>query len=368
VARVRPAGPKKFGGKAPLRYNTGSSSARAMMRLWGDSLPDSVRSKLFLSFLGIALLACGFLAGARLDAKYVVAAAGLALAAGFGYIHANRVGRPAQPRGFPGVPPALSGEAGVPRNTAGKSPDSGRLLQFEKQASIGKLAGGVAHEINNPLTGIVTLTDLLLRRKNLPDDMRADLETIAEATDRVRKIVKGLLDFSSQTELYRECADVNVLCRSAVALVGNRALIRNVTLSLEPGDGLPMVRLDRNQMQGVLLHVIMNALDATGPGGRVTVSTRNGVSAGHPDGEGIEIICSDTGCGIAAENLGRIFDPFFTTKDFGQGTGLGLSVSHGIVERHGGTITVESRVGQGSTFTIRLPIQEQGVPDEKMGG
>jgi two-component system NtrC family sensor kinase len=242
-----------------------------------------------------------------------------------------------------------------------------KLQQSEKQASIGKLAGGVAHEINNPLTGIFTFTHMLLRRKDIPEDVRSDLETIAQETERVRKIVKGLLDFSRQIELDRELTDVNRLIRHTVSLVENQALIKGVSLNFEPGGGLPMVTLDRNQMQSVLLNIIINALDATDPGGSITVTSGIGVSTSHPGQKGIEILCTDTGCGIPPENLNRLFDPFFTTKEVGHGTGLGLSVSYGIVERHGGTIWVQSKVGKGSTFKVWLPIEEQGAGDENIG-
>jgi len=153
--------------------------------------------------------------------------------------------------------------------------------------------------------------------------------------ERVRKIVKGLLDFSRQTELDREPSDVNKLIRHTMSLVENQALIKGVSLNFEPGEGLPMITLDRDQMQSVLLNIIINALDATDPGGSITVAS--GIGRIHePSGRnGIEILFSDTGCGIPPENLGKLFDPFFTTKDVGQGTGLGLSVSYGIVEHHG---------------------------------
>ncbi len=241
-----------------------------------------------------------------------------------------------------------------------------KLLQSEKQASVGKLAGGVAHEINNPLTGIVTFTHMLLRRNDIPEEVRADLETIGQETERVRKIVKGLLDFSRQTELDRESTDVNRLVRQAITLVENQALIKGVNLTFEPGDGLSMVTLDRNQMQSVLLNIIINALDATDPGGSITITTNIGISTSKPGQKGIEILCTDTGCGIPPENLNRLFDPFFTTKEVGHGTGLGLSVSYGIVERHGGTIWVQSKVGKGSTFKVWLPTEEQSEGNENI--
>ena len=233
-----------------------------------------------------------------------------------------------------------------------------KLLQSEKQASVGRLAAGVAHEINNPLTGVLTFTHMLLRRKDLDTEVRADLQTIAKETERVRAIVKGLLDFSRQTKLEPESTDINKLVRSAITLVDNQALVKGVQLEFLPTDGLPVRTVDRSQMQSVILNIMMNAIDATEPGGTITVRTGFSVSKGKTEQDGIEISISDTGCGISKENLGKIFDPFFTTKEVGQGTGLGLSVSYGIVAHHGGNIRVQSEVGKGSSFTIWLPLEE----------
>ncbi len=321
----------------------------------------------------------------------VITVAGMVLAIGFGYIIANKMSRPvkqlieasnqvSQGNLSPEIGPISKSEIGVlqktfqemltsiqERDKRQRVESETKLLQSEKQASVGKLAGGVAHEINNPLTGIVTFTHMLLRRNDIPEEVRADLETIAQETERVRKIVKGLLDFSRQTALDREPTDVNRLVRQTVTLVENQALIKGVNLTFESGDGLPMVTLDRNQMQSVLLNIIINALDATDPGGSITVSTNIGISTSHPGQKGIEVLCTDTGCGIPPENLNRLFDPFFTTKDVGHGTGLGLSVSYGIVERHGGTIWVQSKVGKGSTFKVWLPTEEQSEGNENIG-
>ena len=314
--------------------------------------------------------------------------AGMALAVAFGYLFADRLSRPVKrlikasdqvSRGnlSPDIGPISKTEIGVLQKTFNemlaslrqrderqKAESETRLIQFEKQANIGRLAGGVAHEINNPLTGIVTFTDMLLQNKSLPADVRSDLENIAQATERVRKIVKGLLDFSRQTELEREPAEVNSLVAGTVSIVENQALIKGVHLRFVKAEGLPLITLDKNQMQSVLLNIILNALDATESGGRITMTTGIGMSAGKDSLKGVEIICSDTGCGIAPENLDKIFDPFFTTKDIGQGTGLGLSVSCGIVERHGGTIRALSQVGRGSTFIIWLPIEEQSTSED----
>ena len=320
----------------------------------------------------------------------LITVAGMVLALGLGYIIANKMSRPVQQlieasnqvsQGnlSPVIGPISKSEIGVlqktfkemltsiqERDKRQRVESEIKLLQSEKQASVGKLAGGVAHEINNPLTGIVTFTHMLLRRNDIPEEVRIDLETIAQETERVRKIVKGLLDFSRQTELDREPTDVNRLVRQAMTLVENQALIKGVNLTFEPGDGLSMVTLDRNQMQSVLLNIIINALDATDPGGSIIITTNIGISTSKPGQKGIEILCTDTGCGIPPENLNRLFDPFFTTKEVGHGTGLGLSVSYGIVERHGGTIWVQSKVGKGSTFKVWLPTEEQSEGNENI--
>jgi two-component system NtrC family sensor kinase len=320
----------------------------------------------------------------------LITVAGMVLALGLGYIIANKMSRPVQQlieashqvsQGnlSPEIGPVSKSEIGVlqktfremlisiqERDERQKKESEIKLLQSEKQASVGKLAGGVAHEINNPLTGIFTFTHMLLRRNDIPEEVRTDLETIAQETERVRKIVKGLLDFSRQTELDREPTDVNRLVRQTIALVENQALIKGINLAFEPGDGLPMVTLDRNQMQSVLLNIIINALDATDPSGSITITTNIGISTSKPGQSGIEILCTDTGFGIPPENLNRLFDPFFTTKEVGHGTGLGLSVSYGIVERHGGTIWVQSKVGKGSTFKVWLPTEEQSEGNENI--
>jgi len=264
----------------------------------------------------------------------------------------------------PDIGPISDGEIGVLQNTfkemveamgRRRAESQNRLMMSEKQASVGRLAAGVAHEINNPLTGVLTYTHMLLRRKDLPDDIRADLQTIAEATDRVRKIVKGLLDFSRQTKLDREQIDVNRLVASTTSIMENQALVRGVSIEFVPDENLPMVNMDRNQFQSVLMNMLLNALDATEAGDKITVSTRNKESPNEAGQQGIEITIADTGCGIAQEHLGKLFDPFFTTKEVGHGTGLGLAVSLGIVQRHGGTIKVNSQPGKGSAFTIWVP-------------
>jgi len=308
--------------------------------------------------------------------------AGILIAIGLGSLMASRIMKPvrqliqvsrevSEGNLRPKIDPISKNEIGVLQKTFSEMLSSLRerdrrqqaesetkLLMSEKQASVGRRAAGVAHEINNPLTGVLTFTHMLLRRKDLQEEVRADLQTIAKETERVRAIVKGLLDFSRQTKLEPELTDINKLVRSAIALVDNQALVKGVTLEFSPTDGLPVRTMDRNQMQSVILNIMINAIDATEPGGTVTVKTGFSVSKGKTEQDGIEISIGDTGCGISKDNLGKIFDPFFTTKEVGQGTGLGLSVSYGIVGHHGGNIRVQSEVGKGSTFTIWLPIED----------
>ena len=238
------------------------------------------------------------------------------------------------------------------------------LIRSEKQASIGKLAAGVAHEINNPLTPILTFTHLILRRRDLPDQVRQDLETIAMQTERVRKIVKGLLDFSRQGKLDREEMAPGPMLAKAISLLQNQALVRGVALTYTQDTPLPRAKLDSHQLQSVMVNLILNALDATPSGGSIDVSA---APLTHEEKSGIEIRVRDTGTGIAPEHLGRLFDPFFSTKEVGEGTGLGLAVSQGIVERHGGRIRVESPSGGGTTFILWLPCDRDNemIPERR---
>lgn len=234
-----------------------------------------------------------------------------------------------------------------------------QILQSEKQASVGRLAAGVAHEINNPLTGVLTYTHMLLRRNDISDDIRSDLQVIATSTDRIRKIVKGLLDFSRQTKLDPATTDINRLIDATIKLVENQALLKGVSIQFNPAENLPMIVLDQSQIQSVLLNIILNALDATKPSEKITIHSTMDLSASASENRGIEISIEDTGCGMPPEHLDKIFDPFFTTKEVGKGTGLGLSVSFGIVKEHEGNIRVQSEPGKGTKFFIWLPIERQ---------
>ena len=308
----------------------------------------------------------------------LITLAGMALAIGLGYVLADKIMNPvhrlitasqqvSEGSLTPEIGPISKGEIGVLQNTfkdmvaameRRRAAAQNQLLQSEKQASIGRLAAGVAHEINNPLTGILTFTRILLRDKGIGDKNLSHLQKIAESTVRVKEIVKGLLDFSRQTELDQEPSEVNRLIRSLISTMENQALIKGARIEFNPGENLPMLTLDRSQFQSVLVNLIINALDAMEQGGNITVSTGISLSASNTGQKGVEIAITDTGCGIPQENLDKLFEPFFTTKEVGKGTGLGLAVSLGIIQRHGGTIRVQSEVGRGSTFTIWLPFEK----------
>ncbi len=228
-----------------------------------------------------------------------------------------------------------------------------RLVQTEKLSSLGRLAASVAHEINNPLAGILTFAKLLVRslEEGPPDDAaRAkqvrNLKLIEQETQRCTAIVRGLLDFARERPLDLSALDVNAAAGEALFLVRNQIALQNITLVHTPG-ALPSIQADIGQIRQSLLNIIINACDAMPNGGTLTVATS------PAPGGGVEVRISDTGVGIAPAHLKKVLDPFFTTKE--KGTGLGLSVVYGIVERHGGSLKIDSQLGSGTTVTISLP-------------
>ncbi len=348
-----------------------------------EPIEDVFGKRVGMLYVGILEAQYADIRTRTLSIFFLLIIAGILVAIGLGYFLASKMLQPVQRlvqasnevshgNFSPDIGPIAKSEIGVLQNTFAdmlaslqerdrriKTESELKLLQSEKQASIGRLAAGVAHEINNPLTGVLAFTHMLLKREDIAEDIRSDLKTIAQQTERVRTIVKNLLEFSRQTELYSELQDINHIVRTAVLLMQNQALVQGVTLAFTPGKSIPLINLDVSQMQSVVLNVLLNALDATQRDGSITVTTGIGTSGSGASKRGVEIHVKDTGSGIPPENLDKLFDPFFTTKEVGQGTGLGLAVSDGIVQRHGGTIRVESKVGKGSTFTVWLPIVGQ---------
>jgi signal transduction histidine kinase len=223
------------------------------------------------------------------------------------------------------------------------------LMQQDKMASIGRLAAGVAHEINNPLTTILT-SAMLMQEDTDPDDPRyQELQTISTEALRCRKIVGSLLDFARQTRPTMKLTDINKVIRGCVVLTRKQAAFNDVTVEENLAEDLPEINMDKAQIEQALINLTLNAIETTGPGGKITINSRFASKA-----DAVEITVSDTGKGISEEDVDRIFEPFYTTSE--SGTGLGLAITHGIIEQHGGTIEVESKMGEGTSFIIRLPL------------
>lgn len=227
-----------------------------------------------------------------------------------------------------------------------------QLVHSEKLASIGRLAAGIAHEINNPLTGILTFAHLLIKDVPPDDPIHKDLEIIVKEANRCKLITQGLLDFARQTEPRRVPVNINRLIKDTVALVKNQASFQNIKIIEDLNLVLPLVMVDPNQIKQVFMNIILNAQEAMPQGGFLSIS-----SDFSEDGRSIEIKFTDTGCGIPEEHMGKIFDPFFTTKKTGKGTGLGLAISYGLIKRHRGNIEVESQERKGTTVIIKLPVK-----------
>ena len=227
-----------------------------------------------------------------------------------------------------------------------------QIMKSERLATLGQLAAGVAHEINNPLGAILMYAHLSLEETPVEDSRRQNLEKVVGEATRCKDIVRGLLDFARQSEPSVEEADVNDILKQTLSLLRNQALFQNIKITTMFSPSLPKPMMDTGQIQQVFTNIILNAAEAIDGQGEVTVVTRRA-----DDSEFIEIEFTDTGCGIPQENLEKIFDPFFTTKEVGRGTGLGLAVSFGIIAKHQGTIEVESNPGKGTTFILRLPLK-----------
>lgn len=226
-----------------------------------------------------------------------------------------------------------------------------QLVVSEKLASLGKMAAGVAHEINNPLTSILLHTHLLLERPG--EDVERTLNLIADETTRCAGIVKGLLEFARQTPSQAVPTDINDVIDRIVLLLEKQAAVRNIRIERILDRSLPAIEVDKNKIQQVFFNLAINACEAMPAGGTLVIA-----SLMSRDGIHIEITFTDTGVGISKENIPRLFDPFFTTKTLG--TGLGLAVSYGIIRQRGGTINVRSDVGKGSVFTVRIPLADPG--------
>ncbi|MBN2117643.1 MAG: GAF domain-containing protein [Anaerolineales bacterium] len=227
-----------------------------------------------------------------------------------------------------------------------------RLVQAAKLAAVGEMAAGIAHELNNPLTSVTGFAELALDSIPKDSETRKDLEIVMREATRARDVVRRLLDFARQSESTRARASLNAVIEDVVALSRHLIHTSGVALKLELEKDLPWVLADSNQMKQVLLNLVHNALQAMPSGGEMIISTQSAVRAGR---DWIMVSVGDTGVGIPHLELSRIFEPFYTTKGDQGGTGLGLSVTYGIVTDHGGQIEVQSEPGVGSKFTVWLP-------------
>jgi two-component system NtrC family sensor kinase len=242
-----------------------------------------------------------------------------------------------------------------------------QTVQAEKLASVGLLAAGIAHEINNPLTGVLTFAHLV--RANLPEGSAEaeDMDIIIRETKRCAGIIRRLLDFAREKKPEVTQGDLNAVIRETIQFVEHQAGFQNVVFALELDPQLPAIWMDPNQLKQVIMNLVVNARDAMDERGRLFVRSRRfptlfSPGLGQRAVPAVELTFTDSGCGIPEEDVPKIFDPFFTSKEPGKGVGLGLSVGYSIIKAHGGAIDVESEIGHGTTFRIVLPVE--GVAPE----
>ena len=237
-----------------------------------------------------------------------------------------------------------------------------QLLQADKMASLGKLSAGVAHQLNNPLGSITLFTKLVLEEYDLEEGAKEDLNRILKDSQRCRDTVKELLEFARQTRYQIKPNDINLAISRTLFLLDKQTLFHNIEIRKQLSDILPLVPGDIQQLNHVFMNIIINAAQAMGGKGRLTIRTG---CAEERDRMFIKI--SDTGPGIPEEILPHIFDPFFTTKEEGEGTGLGLSLAYSIVKEHGGVIEVKNNEKGGTTFIIELPLTSRKTDEDETG-
>ena len=222
-----------------------------------------------------------------------------------------------------------------------------QLVHSEKLASLGRMAAGVAHEINSPLTGIVTFGYLLQKKFPEGSEERQDIDVIIEQANRCSNIIKGLLGFARATSVEKGLVNLNDVINSSLNMIRHKADFFNVKIVLNLDETLQHIMANASQIQQVFLNMIINAADAMEGKGSFTITTQKVIDDGKSFAE---VIFTDTGHGISEENMPKLFEPFFTTKPVGKGTGLGLAVSHGIIQDHGGKMLVRSKSGEGTSF------------------
>ncbi len=229
-----------------------------------------------------------------------------------------------------------------------------QLVQSRKIAAVGTLTSGIAHELNNPINNIVLTAESLKEdfRDLSQEEAMGLIQDIMTQSERASEIVKGLLDFSRAERPEFEALSIGTVVQDTLKLVRNQLTLSGINVEQDIPGTLPPIRGEKKSLQQVFLNLFINAIQAMLDGGTLQISAHP-----SPDGQWMVIDVTDTGVGIDPEHLSQIFDPFYTTEQVGRGTGLGLSVTYGIVEKHGGHIEVKSRIGAGATFTVTLPLQ-----------
>lgn len=258
------------------------------------------------------------------------------------------------------VPVLSGGEVGLLENSFNSMLDTlqitqDQLVQSEKLASLGQLAAGVAHELNNPLGTILLYSDILLKELGPDSTYRADIEIIFNETKRCKGIVSTLLEFARQNQVVAQPTEINALIQNVADLALKHHQASAIEMVYEFDLDLPIIQADPLQLYQALVNLVDNAIDAMPAGGKITLRTR-----ARPAGM-VTFELEDTGEGISPENISRLFTPFFTTKQMGKGTGMGLAIVYGIIKLHRGQINVSSEVNKGTRFTIQLPIKLQGI-------
>ena len=234
------------------------------------------------------------------------------------------------------------------------------VLHTAKMSAIGRMAAGIAHEINNPLAGILLYSSNMIKKVPEEGPLKDGLDIIVHETIRCRGIIQELLDFSREREPKKTLANINDIIIKALNILENEFRIDHITVETDLSEEMVSSFLDENQMEQVFVNLLINAVEAMDEGGRIRIKTRLG-----PERKCIKIECEDTGCGLPKEALDRIFEPFFSTK--AKGTGLGLAVSYGIVQNHMGDIRAYSEPGKGSSFIVEIPLIQQPPSEETKG-
>ncbi|MDY6952392.1 MAG: ATP-binding protein [Thermodesulfobacteriota bacterium] len=230
------------------------------------------------------------------------------------------------------------------------------VISSERLKATSRMAGEIAHELNTPLGGILMYSHLLIEDLSEDDPHMENIVKINKLAHRCKIVLQSLLDFAHQESPRPKGVQINRVLKNVMGFLEDHVLLKGISVETSLDPALPMVLGDENKLEQVFINLVINAAQSMGGKGELKLSTGYALDTDH-----VRIECSDTGCGIEEQHLGRIFEPFFTTKERGKGSGLGLSLCHGILQQHGGTIAVDSEPGQGTTFIVSLPLAEKNA-------